>query len=154
MSNMACNNMAFSEITIPWMHESMKRLYEAAWKTAEVTGKSAVAKLLNEAPQTLNNWDDRGLSLGGALKAQAKLGYDANWLLTGEGHGPLGHQADARPGVSDALPVVLDALAAAPARKELRDLLGLILDTDSPLYRQRLAELLDPAAAPKNRKAA
>lgn len=44
--------------------------------------------------------------------------------------------------IANALPVVLDALAKAPARAELRTLLPLLIDSDAQAYRQRLAELL------------
>lgn len=44
--------------------------------------------------------------------------------------------------LAEALPVVLDALRDAPQRDELRRLLPLLVDTDAPAYRQRLAELL------------
>lgn len=88
---MLCNNATFSFRTIPYMpeeiHESALRLYKAAKELKQVEGKSSVAKLLNESPQTLNNWEGpRGISAQGAIKAQAEIGCDANWLLTGRGH--------------------------------------------------------------------
>lgn len=50
-----------------------------------------------------------------------------------------------------ALPIVLDALRDAPHRDELRRLLHLLVDTDAPAYRQRLAELL--SGQPSKRQA-
>jgi hypothetical protein len=67
------------------MHESMVRLYEAAAQIRNVVGQSALASLLSESPQTVNNWEARGISATGALKAQATLGCDATWLMTGRG---------------------------------------------------------------------
>lgn len=59
------------------------------------------------------------------------------------------------PTLAEALPLVLDALADAPDRAEIKTLLALLMDTGAPAYRQRLAELLArgaaevaPAAAP------
>jgi hypothetical protein len=68
-----------------FMHESMVRLYEAAQLLAEISGQSALAARLAESPQTVNNWESRGISSAGALKAQAGIGCNANWLLSGVG---------------------------------------------------------------------
>lgn len=67
------------------MHETAARLYEAAKTIVKTEGQSAVARLLNESPQTLKNWETRGVSKPGAIKAQAAIGCDANWILSGEG---------------------------------------------------------------------
>lgn len=67
------------------MHESMSRLYEAARILKKTEGQSAVARLLVESPQTLNNWESRGISRAGAIKAQEVIGCDASWVLTGKG---------------------------------------------------------------------
>jgi len=64
------------------MHPSAERLYLAA-KSFGVEGQSAVARWLNEAPQTINNWEKRGVSKRGALEAQKKTGYSAAWILEG-----------------------------------------------------------------------
>lgn len=92
--NGPCNRRLFSLGTIPLVadeiHESAKRLYEVAEKLLQVTGQTALAKLLNESPQAVNNWESRGVSERGALKAQAVIGCDANWLLTGEGSAHAG----------------------------------------------------------------
>lgn len=89
LSNATCNNTLFSLGTIPGMadevHETATRLYAAAKRIAATEGKSAIARLLNESPQAVNNWERRGVSEGGALKAQAVIGCDANWILTGHG---------------------------------------------------------------------
>lgn len=67
------------------MHNSADRLYQAAKHLRDVTGQSAVARLLNESPQTVKNWETRGVSRSGAMKAEDVLGVRANWLITGEG---------------------------------------------------------------------
>lgn len=78
------------------MHPTAARLYEAAKVLGELSGQSAVARALGELPQTLNNWESRGVSAPGSLKAQAVFGCDANWLLTGDGAPPMrpGHGLD------------------------------------------------------------
>jgi hypothetical protein len=68
-----------------YMHDSMLRLYQAAKQIKKIAGQSAVAALLSESPQTVNNWETRGVSTNGALKAQTKIGCNAHWLLTGAG---------------------------------------------------------------------
>lgn len=67
------------------MHNSVDRLYQAAKKLRDISGQSAVARLLNESPQTVKNWETRGISRSGAMKAEDVLGVRANWLITGEG---------------------------------------------------------------------
>lgn len=78
-------------------------------------------------------------------------GWHATWWANGTGERGATKARAAAPALHAALPVVLDAMAAAPARGELRTLLQMLVDSDSPLYRQRLAELLaakpDPAAS-------
>lgn len=84
------------------------------------------------------------------------LGLNPSWLATGKGqkHRSAPDAADATPTLPAALPVVLDALAASPHRAELRSLLALLVDTDAPAYRARLAELLADGASGKHRNAA
>lgn len=67
------------------MHPSTDRLYIAAHKLKDVNGQSAVARLLNESPQTVKNWETRGVSRAGALRAEEVIGARAAWILTGEG---------------------------------------------------------------------
>lgn len=67
------------------MHMQMKRLYEAAEALRGITGQSDVARALNASPQTINNWEARGMSKAGMLNAQSTFGCSATWLETGEG---------------------------------------------------------------------
>lgn len=68
------------------MHPATERLYLAAKTLSDIAGQSAVARVLNESPQTVKNWESRGVSRAGALKAEEILGVRAAWLLTGEGN--------------------------------------------------------------------
>lgn len=67
------------------MHEQMERLYEAARALKGVDGQSAVARLLNQSPQTVKNWESRGVSKAGMILAQEVIGCSATWIKTGEG---------------------------------------------------------------------
>lgn len=84
-SNTMFNNTGFSAGKIHAMHETMERLYEAARLLQNVTGQSAVARLLNTSPQTVKNWETRGVSKSGMLQAQALIGCSANWIDSGNG---------------------------------------------------------------------
>lgn len=75
------------------MHDSTDRLYQAARQLRNVSGQSAVARLLNESPQTVKNWETRGVSRSGAMKAEEVLGVRANWLVTGDGEMTAGTPA-------------------------------------------------------------
>ena len=67
------------------MHPVTQRLYEAAKALRDISGQSAVAREMNESPQTVKNWETRGVSKAGALKAEEVFGVRAAWLLSGEG---------------------------------------------------------------------
>lgn len=79
------------------MHDSTERLYQAARQLRDVSGQSAVARLLNESPQTVKNWETRGVSRSGAMKAEEVLGVRANWLISGEGEMETGIAMAATP---------------------------------------------------------
>ncbi len=88
--------------------------------------------------------------LGAAL-----FGCDQNWLASGTGtpnwvdEPPQPLNQAQPPTLADALPVVLDAMAAAPDKGKLRTALHAVLDDDVPAYRQRLAELLAAPVSPR-----
>jgi len=67
------------------MHPSAARLYEAAKKLKGKATETEIAALLGETDQVVNNWGRRGVSKRGAVKAQARIGCDATWLLEGTG---------------------------------------------------------------------
>ena len=71
------------------MHDSFKRLLDAARHPAalrKATTAAALGRLLGESPQVMTNWKARGVSQGGALKAERLIGCSANWVLEGAGH--------------------------------------------------------------------
>ena len=67
------------------MHATTQRLYAAAKSMKDVEGQSNLAKLLGESPQTIKNWEARGVSKNGMLKAQQIIGCNAVWIETGGG---------------------------------------------------------------------
>lgn len=67
------------------MHATMERLYKAAKELAKVTGKTNLALYLGQTPQTLNNWESRGISSAGLLSSAKKIGCNAAWLESGSG---------------------------------------------------------------------
>lgn len=64
-------------------HESLQRLLTFAYTKDQIAGPAALAAALVESEQTVTNWGRRGVSKSGAMKAQAKFGCSANWVLTG-----------------------------------------------------------------------
>lgn len=84
-SNTACNNRMFSGETIGCMHPTTERLYQAAARLKKVEGQSAVASLIGESPQTVKNWESRGISAKGAVNAAVIIGCRSEWLLHGMG---------------------------------------------------------------------
>lgn len=67
------------------MNAQMTRLYQAAKKLKGVEGQTDVARMFDATPQTLNNWESRGISNEGLLKAQEVLGCNAIWIRDGVG---------------------------------------------------------------------
>lgn len=70
------------------LHAQMDRLYEAARAAGRLSGdadQTEMARLLNVAPQNVNNWEKRGPSKEALLEAQAEFGVNAIWVLTGSG---------------------------------------------------------------------
>ena len=65
------------------MHPQMKRLYEAADLLVGLKTQAEVARALNQSQQTVNNWEARGISKAGLLRAQGAIGCSATWLDTG-----------------------------------------------------------------------
>lgn len=70
------------------MHEQMARLYQAAKRAGKLESdvdQSGMARLLNIAPQNVNNWEARGPSKVALLHAQDTFGVNATWVQTGAG---------------------------------------------------------------------
>lgn len=80
------NNNVFSSLTIEGMSEtpplkpSMELLYATA-RLQDINTPAAVARKMGATQQVLKNWDYRGISKAGAMKAQKCFGLDANALL-------------------------------------------------------------------------
>lgn len=117
-----------------------------------------LARVCKVSTASVADWQSgktKSMKSEAARLAAAAFGCDQNWLSHGIGHPnwqstsqvitpPTGAVAQSAPTLATALPVVLDALARATARTELRQLLPMLVDTDAPAYRQRLGELLSP----------
>lgn len=84
-ANTMFNNQEHICLMMPDMNAQTERLYLAAKTLHQVDGSSAVAKLLNVSPQTVNNWEERGISNDGLLRAQELMGCNAIWLRDGSG---------------------------------------------------------------------
>lgn len=65
------------------MHETMIRLYQAAKELKNIEGQSALARYLDATPQTLKNWESRGISSQGMIHACQALEINIEWLKTG-----------------------------------------------------------------------
>lgn len=62
------------------VHPTIQRIYDHLnFKQGDL------ANAINESPQVINNWENRGISKKGALTVFEKLGLDMNWVLKGEG---------------------------------------------------------------------
>lgn len=89
-SNTTCNTRCLVEAKIAHMNEQMTRLYDAALTLKEISGQSDVARALNVSPQTVNNWEARGMSKSGMITAQKIFGCSAIWLESGHGEMTVG----------------------------------------------------------------
>lgn len=67
------------------MHITTSRLYKAAEELMKINSQTKLALVLNESPQTVSNWERRGVSKAGMLKAQELIGVNAAWIMTGDG---------------------------------------------------------------------
>lgn len=94
------------------MHPTTERLYKAADLLAGTSGQSAVARLLNISPQTMKNWEERGVSKQGMIDAQNVIGCSATWIASGNGE--ISH--DGQPAASDGVPKRCIDLAVAISR--------------------------------------
>jgi phage repressor protein C with HTH and peptisase S24 domain len=81
------------------MHPTTERLYAAAKIRHDLDGQSAVARALSSAgdettPQTVKNWETRGVSRKGMLDAERCLNISATWIQTGAGEMFVGYSSD------------------------------------------------------------
>lgn len=85
LSIMAFNTNRLLGVTLACMHESAERLYQAAKILKKIEGQSNVARVLGESPQTVKNWEKRGVSADGAISAERAIGCRASWIKSGAG---------------------------------------------------------------------
>lgn len=78
------NNKVFSQHTMQPMQPSMQTLYKIAREKKEIKTPTAVARVMEVSQQRLKNWEKRGISKEGAMKAQAVFGIDSNALLASD----------------------------------------------------------------------
>jgi SOS-response transcriptional repressors (RecA-mediated autopeptidases) len=67
------------------MHETARRLYRAALDIKGLSRPSDVAKAMGESPQTLKNWESRGVSYKGRMTAMTTIGINPAFIEHGEG---------------------------------------------------------------------
>ena len=85
-------NALFNAETILGMHETLKRLYQAAAAaTAHLPlservddQPSTLARALNVSQQSVHNWSKRGVSMEAAVDAEGRFGCSAWWILQGQ----------------------------------------------------------------------
>ena len=153
------------------MHEQMKRLYEAARVLKRIHGQSELARAINASPQTIHNWQERGISKQGMLKAQEVIGCSALGLETGSGPVSLNVLCNSSQLFSEAsqIPLIrpdqalkVNSTAAAPA---LGDPLGWLFthsnlssrayalevsgNSMQPVFQEGDWIILDPMAVPE-----
>jgi phage repressor protein C with HTH and peptisase S24 domain len=71
----------------------MERLYQAARELKGIKTQAELARAMNQSSQTVKNWESRGMSKAGLIKAQTDIGCSATWLETGLGSMTLGLRA-------------------------------------------------------------
>lgn len=93
--NAACINRPFTTSTIAGMaagdppHPSMTRLLRfaieaTADKRRKVSDWASLGDALDVSPQVMTNWKRRGISVEGALAAEAAFGCSGAWVLSGK----------------------------------------------------------------------
>lgn len=113
--------------------------------------QAELARYCKAAGPSVSDWfrgETRSLRAQTLVLAAEYLGVRARWLLDGSGRmdDAAAPSPPAAPDLklAEALPVVLEAIAACPEREELRQLLPLLV-TGAHGYRERITELLTRA---------
>ena len=101
------------------MHIQMERLYEAARALRGVKSQAELARALNQSSQTVKNWESRGISNPGLLRAQAVIGCSATWLETGAAEMVSGAPQDAVARARELMPDAKRVRAAGPGDPEM-----------------------------------
>lgn len=132
-------------------HAHLVRIVLAEGSGNRRAGYRAVAGKTGSSEEYVYQLTERKPKAGGAprqitfdFKRKLAIAYahgrDETWIDK-----PLEPEEPSRPTLGEALPVVLDALAAVHDREYLRDVLNLIARRDSPETRQVLAAMLSGA---------
>lgn len=83
-ANTPCNNALFNRPTILCMADDYDRLLLAAkMLDPGITGKSSLGRFLNQSPQTINNWQKRGIPRAELADLSRKVGCTIDWLELG-----------------------------------------------------------------------
>lgn len=72
----------------PQMHDSMKRLWDAARSECartRVTTMVELGRALEASSATMTNWKKRGVSKAGAIAAERVFGCSTEWVMSGTG---------------------------------------------------------------------
>lgn len=114
------------------MNEIFLRLAEAARKHG-ATGNSSIARLLNESPQVITNWANRGVPAKKIIEVAPLLGVSPEWLQTGKESRSRG----------EIFPVDMNALISVATETYLPELVrlqelqekGVLVDADIAMLR-------------------
>lgn len=129
-------------------------LAERVKKALAIRGmtQAELARRAGIAQPSVNAWVSgatQSMRASVAVKAARVLRVRTEWLASGVGpmeeefHSDTAIEPTRQPvDTATAAAVFLDALRACPHKEELRVLLPLLLETDAPLYRARLLQLL------------
>lgn len=72
-------------VSVESMHETAVRLFTAIERLyPDGAGTSDVALRMDASAATVTNWKTRGVSLEGAVKADAVYGIPAAWVIYGQ----------------------------------------------------------------------
>lgn len=129
------------------MHESTKRLYDAA-KARGIFLPGKIAKMLGSSRQGITNWETRGVPAAVAVLAEEKFGRHACWILNGRNPSvPIESGPEAAPDAAEAVAAALEELGnrlsemPMQGRLALEKLfLGFLLAPDSMQLRSELAQ--------------
>lgn len=88
------------------IHPTAARMYEVVREKYDETRPGFVAKLMNVSPQTVNNWEERGVSKEGMILFQDITGCMVSWLATGTGQKYDNRNTERAPTLSHGVPVL------------------------------------------------
>jgi transcriptional regulator with XRE-family HTH domain len=123
-----------------------KVLSDKGWQRADLVRESG------ESSSVVSQWLGAGSkaikSIGDietALRLEKSTGFSALWLA--KGVGPEKPPSPASLALTDAIDLVAQTIAHSPEKDKVRTALLAIVDDDSPHYRRRLLELLNPTSS-------